>query len=55
MPTPTQRETLLDVARQHFSDDAAKDGWDEEAALERIRSSPGLSKDVTEVVSRALA
>jgi MoxR-like ATPase len=38
MPTPTQRETLLDVARQHFSDDAAKDSWDEDAALDRIDS-----------------
>jgi len=38
MPTPTQRETLLDVARQHFSDDAETEGWDEGAALKRIDS-----------------
>jgi hypothetical protein len=38
MPTPTQRETLLDVAHQHFSDDAATEGWDEGAALARIDS-----------------
>jgi hypothetical protein len=41
MPTPSQRETLLDVARQHFAareegNEEEGNGLDEQAALERI-------------------
>jgi MoxR-like ATPase len=36
MPTPSRRETLLDVARQHFGDDLSKKGLDEETALKQI-------------------
>jgi MoxR-like ATPase len=36
MPTPSRRETLLDVARQHFGDDLAIKGLDEETALKQI-------------------
>lgn len=36
MPTPTQRETLLDVARQHFFHEGDANVLDEQVALERI-------------------
>lgn len=36
MPTPTQRETLLDVARQHFGHAGSVSCLDEQTALERI-------------------
>jgi MoxR-like ATPase len=36
MPTPSRRETLLDVARQHFGDDLAANGLDEQTALKQI-------------------
>jgi len=36
MPTPSRRETLLDVARQHFGQDLAAQGLHEQTALEHI-------------------
>ncbi|MFM7269204.1 MAG: hypothetical protein ACKOZT_11600, partial [Cyanobium sp.] len=38
MPTPSQRETLLDVARQHFAPVGDAASLDEQLALERIDS-----------------
>jgi len=36
MPSPSQRETLLDVARQHFASEEEANRLDEQQALERI-------------------
>ncbi|MFN7898351.1 MAG: AAA family ATPase [Synechococcaceae cyanobacterium] len=38
MPSPTHRDTLLDVARQHFRGAAVQGDFDEQAALQRIDS-----------------
>lgn len=36
MPTPSHRDTLLDVARSHFKVETEDATWDEEAALKQI-------------------
>ena len=54
MPTPSQRETLLDVARQHFGSDREAVGLDEKAALARIDSFLGTEGQLDRATDQLL-
>ena len=54
MPSPTHRDTLLDVARQHFGSDREAVGLDEKAALARIDSFLGTEGQLDRATDQLL-
>lgn len=54
MPTPSQRETLLDVARQHFAPAGEASGLDEQLALDRIDSFLGTEGQLDRATDQLL-